>query len=47
MPNYKQIALKPRTYEQLIDFQEDYFNTNRVPNGEAVDALLSEFDGGS
>ena len=41
--NYKHIALQPETYEQLIEFQQDYFNTDSVPNGESVDALLLEF----
>lgn len=42
---YHHVALKPQTYERLVEFQEDYFGTNSVPNGESVDALLSEFNG--
>jgi len=47
MPEYKNVALKPDTFEQLIEFEQEYFGTNSVPNGEAVEALISEFDGGN
>lgn len=47
MPEYKNVALKPDTFEQLIDFQKDYFGTNSVPNGEAVEALITEYNGGN
>ncbi|WP_276272460.1 hypothetical protein [Haloarcula litorea] len=43
MTDYKHIALKPETYQALLEFQEEYFNTTSVPNGESVSALISEF----
>jgi hypothetical protein len=47
MPDYHNVALKPDTFERLIDFEQDYFGTDSVPNGEAVEALIQEFDGGN
>ena len=43
MAEYKHVALKPETYQALIEFQEQYFGTTSVPNGESVSALLSEY----
>lgn len=44
-PKYKNVALKPDTFSQLIEFEEEYFGTDSVPNGEAVEALIQEFNG--
>lgn len=43
MTEYKHIALKPETYQALVSFQEEYFGTDSVPNGESVSALISEY----
>jgi hypothetical protein len=43
MAEYKHIALKPETYQALEDFQEEYFGSTSIPNGESVEALLSEY----
>jgi hypothetical protein len=43
--NYHHVALQPATYERLVEFQEEYFGTDSVPNGESVEALLTEYNG--
>jgi|GEM_PF-6277054 len=43
MPEYHHIALKPETYQTLENFQEEYFGSTSIPNGESVEALLSEY----
>jgi hypothetical protein len=42
---YHHVALQPETYEQLVEFQKDYFKTDKVPNGEAVEVLIREYNG--